>query len=985
MQRISLTWLLLGTLALLFIFYAIATIVTPQIADKAHNHFNKMITIHESLEQGYAQLYSRSHSIQRLLEVNLSQDKVSIDEVIESINWLEQKAKQIVFHFNPLKEQKPLENITEKIQHLLLMNSDFEEDLTSDDNRLIEQTIKQFIQKLAFDLSQNFQQLSTKALNKELHEIINQEIIDFNTDYDITISLMESYFNQPPNYQQLVEDMLIEQSKNIAKLNTFIQKNTFKNEINFSLIQSLHKQFQFYVLQFYQFTDEQDLQSDTFILLVEKINISWEQYESALSTQINQIDEIIRNNSTSLSADIKNQGEKINQLMIAGMIIAILTLLLFFYIAFFRLNSLRLAALMIAKGNRQPLPIISKSHDIVAEIVTAFNLMIESIAKQDKEIAHYVDELDIHRQHLEEEVIHRTEELALNNTKLLAEIILRKENEDQLKLSGLALANTSDAIMIADSNRLIVEVNPAFCHLTGYTRSEVLGKNPRLLKSGKQPDSFYQSMWKNLEKNGKWDGEIINRRKSGELFPIWQLINVVYDDKGKITNYIGVFRDISERKQTEKELHNLAYYDHLTQLPNRSLFYEYLEHELTIAKRNKNKVAVLFIDLDRFKNVNDSLGHQAGDQLLIDVSQCIQKSIRDEDIAARQGGDEFMLLLRKITDIDHVAIIAENIINKIQIPFKISKSKVSIGSSIGISIYPDDGSNVEELVKHADIAMYHAKEKGRGNYQFFDEFMNKNNVERIKLEHRLSIAIEKNLFQMYYQPQINRQGKIIGAEALIRWFDEELGFVPPDKFIPIAEDNGMIHQIGKQVVEMVCQQLKQWQALNIVDFSIAINISSKQLLHPEFINKLVKKIDDYQLQHGVLELEITETAILENLQEAKAVITQLSNSGFTMALDDFGTGYSSLAYLHQLPFDCLKIDRSFVCDIPDNHNSVMLTKSIISLAQSMNMKVVAEGVENDTQQHFLWAHECDFCQGYGISRPLAVDDFEEFLLKQNKN
>jgi len=459
----------------------------------------------------------------------------------------------------------------------------------------------------------------------------------------------------------------------------------------------------------------------------------------------------------------------------------------------------------------------------------------------------------------------------------------------------------------------------------------------------------------------------------------------VYDDEGKITNYIGVFRDISKLKQTEKELHELAYYDHLTQLPNRSLFYEYLEHEIVIAKRNKGKVAVLFIDLDRFKNVNDSLGHQAGDQLLIDVSQCIQQSIRDEDIAARQGGDEFMLLLRNIKDIDHVAIIAENIIKKIQIPFSIAKNKVSIGSSIGISIYPDDGKNIEELIKHADIAMYHAKEKGRGNYQFFDEFMNKTNVERIKLEQRLSLAIEKNLFQMYYQPKINRQGKVIGAEALIRWFDEELGFVPPDKFIPIAEDNGMIHQIGKQVVEMVCQQLKQWQAQNIIDFSIAINISSKQLLHPNFISKLVQKIKQYQLRHRDLELEITETAILENLEEAKSVVTQLSNSGFTMALDDFGTGYSSLAYLHQLPFDCLKIDRSFVCDIPDNHNSVTLTKSIIKLAQSMDMHVVAEGVENDTQKHFLWASECDYCQGYGISRPLAVDDFVEFLQNHNKS
>jgi diguanylate cyclase (GGDEF)-like protein/PAS domain S-box-containing protein len=978
-QRLSLTWLFTGTVGLLFILYLVSAVFSTFITRKAYDDVNQLITIHDSIGDIYRQLKIKSYSTRRMVELNLLNEQMSLDETLESIEWLNQSFENISHIFIQENQVNDIDLKIKKIRYLLVSARNVEDETADDIYGIINETsiLLNEIQSLVL---QNFGQ--TIKINKDLAGLkkIIQKTNNFDADFDLVSTSINTFLNQPPSYKNLVNDLFVEQSREVEKLKAIILEHHDFKTIDYDALEQSHKLLRFLTNKFYLNYENVDLQSDGYIELGRNVENSLEHYESLLNYQEERVDHIIDDISSGLSINLKKHEKLIFLYLLAGAVIAIICMTFFVFITYSRLNTLRNTVLSIAEGNLNQNKLTdSQSNDLVSSIIKAFNLMLQSITERDRQIQYHIKELSGHHQQLEQTVKLRTEELLTQNKLLEEEIILRKNKELRLMLSDLALANTSEAVFITGEDGIIVEANPAFCNISGYTRKEILGQKPSLLKSGKQSDAFYKGMREILDKQGIWNGEIINRRKSGELFPVWETINSVLNEEGKVTNYVSVFRDISKLKQAEKELHNLAYYDHLTKLPNRTLFYGYLEHEITTAKRNHTKIAVFFIDLDRFKNVNDTLGHLTGDRLLVEVSQRLQYIIRESDIVARQGGDEFLILLPGINDVNQVALTAGKINRELKAPFFFSKTEVHIDSSIGISIYPNDGDTVEQLIKHSDIAMYASKNTGRGHYKFFDALMNKKNLVRQKIEQRLNHAIENKSFELYFQPQINKDAAIVGAEALIRWQDSELGNVPPDIFIPIAEEMGMVHLITDQVIEMACKHIRDWKQQNLYYFTLSINVSAQDILRHNFVDSLKEKIQNYGLKHQDIGLEITETAILDNFEDADTVLTRLNQAGFTMILDDFGTGYSSLAYLHRLPINRLKIDRSFVKDIPENANSMTITKAIIKLAKSMDIQIVAEGVESKQQTDFLWLDGCDYCQGYEISKPLPLDKFIVFI------
>jgi len=968
-QRISLTWLLITTVFLVFIFYSIAAIKAPAVAFRAHEDLLQMAEKHTSLEKNHFKLRSRIDSARDMLAINLASERVAIQEVFDAATWVDQRVKKLTLKTNHKPQKKTLLSLEKTLRFLLkesAFGTEFEHD---DDAQNAEVLIRQYLQEFHINLVKSVTGLKADEI----------EITKFNVDYDFLISTLNAYFRQPPNYRLDIRTLLLEQKNHIETL-TANETTYNKGYFDVKKLKEIHNKVHFLTMQYYELFDETDLQSDTMISLVDKLTATWEQYEYFLSGQKHKINALIKERSYQLSRQVEKEGNNLYWLLLTGAALIFINLSIFFIIAYMRLSGLRTAALSIADGETTPALIKeSKSNDFISTITKAFNTMVQSLINREKEIHQYVTELSNHGEKLENEVKSRTKELSMKNKQLVEEVQLRKINEERLKISDLALANTSEAVLITNAQLEIIDVNPSYCNLTGFSKEEILGESPCFDRSGQHDDGFYQELWKTLNKKGHWSGEIINRRKSGEIFPIWETINAVTNTGGEIINYVGVFRDISDLKEVEKKLHNMAYHDHLTKLPNRSLFHEHLNHELDIAKRNEGKIAVLFIDLDRFKIINDTLGHEAGDQLLIEVSERLHKSIRESDIVARQGGDEFLILLRDIETIEMTASIAKNIIDRLKMPFYLSGTEAYIGSSVGISVYPDDGDNVEQLIKNGDIAMYHAKENGKGRYEFFNELMNEKNQKRQQIEHRLSIAIEKKAFTLHIQPQVNHEGVISGAEALLRWNDDVLGMVPPDLFIPIAEESGQIYEIGQQVVEMVCKSIHIMKSSNLPKFLVSLNLSSKELLNAGFVSNLSNNLKSFGVTPQEIELEVTETALLDNIEDAKATLTQLAKLGFTLALDDFGTGYSSLAYLHQLPFDRLKIDRSFISNIPEDPNSIAISKTILGFAQAMDMQVVAEGVETQQQQAFLWENNCDYCQGYKISRPLPINDFIDFV------
>jgi diguanylate cyclase (GGDEF)-like protein/PAS domain S-box-containing protein len=556
----------------------------------------------------------------------------------------------------------------------------------------------------------------------------------------------------------------------------------------------------------------------------------------------------------------------------------------------------------------------------------------------------------------------------------------QRKTESMLRQSATVFENTSEGVLITDSDATIIAVNKAFTKITGYPENEVLGRDPSILKSGLHDSEFYGAMWSSLQRDGEWRGEISDRRKNGEIFPKWQTISAVHDDNGKLTHYVSVFSDISQLKKSAKKLHDLAHHDPLTGLPNRLLLNARLDHTLQHAGRDGTHVAVLFLDLDNFKKINDSLGHPVGDYLLQQVAKRLLVCVREEDTVARLGGDELTIVLGSMRDARFAAKVAQQILDALSESFQLERQEVFVSASIGISIFPQDGRDSTALLKNADAAMYVAKNEGRNRYHFYAEELTIRASKSLALETHLHRALEREEFLLHFQPQVSLQsGKIVGMEALVRWQHPEIGLVSPAEFIPLAEENGLIGAIGKWVLRTACAQAKAWQNNGLSPVRISVNLSGRQLEQANIVKEVHDALKDTGLDPAYLELELTESAVMKRAEHAAKALDGLRALGTTIAIDDFGTGYSSLSYLKRFSVDRLKIDRSFVRDIPQDPNDVALARAIVALAKSLDLSVVAEGVETEAQRDLLTSIRCDEMQGYLFSPPRPASELESLL------
>ncbi len=564
------------------------------------------------------------------------------------------------------------------------------------------------------------------------------------------------------------------------------------------------------------------------------------------------------------------------------------------------------------------------------------------------------------------------------------DITVRMHAEEKLRQAAKVFESTMEGVMITDAGSAIVAVNPAFTEITGYTEAEVIGKNPRLRSSGHHDRTFYQAMWDSIRQKGSWRGEIWNRRKTGETYPEWLTINTVRDETGKIANYVGVFTDISQLKRSEAELDYLAHHDPLTALPNRLLFNARLEYAIQRAQREGTSLAVLFIDLDRFKTVNDSLGHPAGDQLLRNVATLLGTCVRGEDTVARLGGDEFVIILEGVGNSRDASAVAEKLLRTLDNRYDLDGQAVFISASIGISIYPADGQDGTTLLKNADAAMYQSKEEGRNTFRFYSAKLTRTARERLAMETELRRAIDKQEFVLNYQPQVDvSSGTIVGVEALVRWQHPQSGLISPLRFIPVAEETGLILPLGDWILTAACEQLQAWLASGLPPITLAVNLSPRQFQHRDLIRQVRTVLDATGLPPQLLELEITEGAIMERGEGAVTTLRALKDLGVKLAIDDFGTGYSSLAYLRRFPIDTLKIDQSFMRDIPHDTGAMEIAATIIAMARNLRLQVVAEGVEKLEQLAFLQRNDCGTYQGFLNSRPVTAEAFAALLRAVN--
>ncbi|MBF0264717.1 MAG: EAL domain-containing protein [Gammaproteobacteria bacterium] len=551
---------------------------------------------------------------------------------------------------------------------------------------------------------------------------------------------------------------------------------------------------------------------------------------------------------------------------------------------------------------------------------------------------------------------------------------------EEVKVYENSFQSSGEAMIITDHQNLILNVNDAFEDLTGYQLKEIIGKNPKHFASGSTPKETYKEMWTALSNDGFWQGELWDRKKDGEIYPKLISISALKDEQGVIQNYTASFSDITERKHSEQRIEQLAHYDVLTGLYNRYSLGERLGQLMLNAKRNEQQLAVIFIDLDKFKNVNDTLGHHIGDKLLIEVAQRINNAIRESDIAARNGGDEFVVVLNEVERTELIPHIAQKILSQIATPYLIDKNTLDITPSMGISVFPHDGTKDSELLKNADIAMYHAKNLGKNNFQFYSEDMLNSINERLTIEKELNYAINNNQLELYYQPQIcAKENHIVAVEALVRWVHPSKGMISPDNFIPIAEETGLIHSLGAWVMDTACHQLSIWKKSKIVDLHIAINLSTFQLQSEEIVNQVHSTMQKYNIEGKELEFEVTETSAMQNPGLAIKQLQKLRELGATLAIDDFGTGYSSLAYIKKIPIHILKIDKTFVKDIGTDDNDTEICAATLALAHNLRLKVVAEGVETEQQKEFLISHNCDYLQGFLYSKPLPANKITELL------
>ncbi|MCX8146312.1 MAG: EAL domain-containing protein [Azovibrio sp.] len=551
------------------------------------------------------------------------------------------------------------------------------------------------------------------------------------------------------------------------------------------------------------------------------------------------------------------------------------------------------------------------------------------------------------------------------------DISAQRQAEARLRLAARVFDNLSEAMTITGPDGRIQSVNPAFTSITGYSEAEAIGHKPgSLLGSGLHGPDFYREMWRALAEEGKWQGEIINRRKNGETYPEWLSITAVRDEDGQPLQYIALFSDISERKQAEAYIHHLAYHDPLTGLANRLLFNDRLDNAMHQAHRTRRPLALMLLDLDRFKAINDSLGHAAGDTLLKAVSQRLTRLLREGDTLGRLGGDEFALLLPEISSHADAASLASRMLAEFEKPFDLDGREVFTSTSIGIAVYPSDGETPAVLLKHADVALYNAKDAGRSAFRFFLQSDNEDSLERLELETDLRHAVARNELRLYYQPQVDaRTGLIHGVEALVRWQHPRRGLLLPGRFIHLAETTGYIDVLGRWCMETACRQLLQWQAMGLPIQQVAVNVSARQLRNPSFADMVAEILRETGLPPACLELELTESSLAEEPERIFQLFAQLRAWGVRIAIDDFGTGYSSLAYLSRFPVDVVKIDQSFVRGLGEAGETRSVVQAIILLARALSMKTVAEGVESEAQRKRLLEMSCDQLQGYLYARP----------------
>ncbi len=564
---------------------------------------------------------------------------------------------------------------------------------------------------------------------------------------------------------------------------------------------------------------------------------------------------------------------------------------------------------------------------------------------------------------------------------LVRDISERVDNLDRLRQAASVFNNVAEAILITDAQQQIIAVNHAFTRMTGWEEEELRGMTPSVLKSGAHDAPYYDELWKSLNETGHWRGEFWNRRKGGEGFPVVESINSVLDDEGEVRFYIGVFSDVTEQRQSQEQIRHLSDWDLLTGLPNRKLLFDRLHQAISRARRNSEGLALLQLDLDRFKHINDSMGHPVGDQLLTQVARRLEHITRDNDTLARVSGDEFILLVEDIDNAYQVANIAEKLQEAFTPAYALDDLSLYLSCSIGISLYPEDGQDGDTLLRSAEAAMYAAKEHGGGNYRFFTNEMSTRAYQRILLESHLRRALVADELEIYFQPQISLPDQaVIGAEVLVRWQHPELGLIMPDQFIPLAEESGLILELGLQVLRKACRQLQAWReaGVELVDY-LAVNVSALQVMRSPLVEQVLDVLHETGLPAQSLELEITENAIMQNPDRAVEIFGDLRKMGVRLALDDFGTGYSSLGYLKRLPIDKLKIDKSFVLDLLTDKNDRVITHTVVNLAKSLGIKVIAEGVEEQAQADFLLTEGCDEGQGYLYSRPLPREAFEQWV------
>ena len=608
----------------------------------------------------------------------------------------------------------------------------------------------------------------------------------------------------------------------------------------------------------------------------------------------------------------------------------------------------------------------------------------ERTRRYQAELESSVKALEEARDGLEARVKERTKDLEDANDHLRREIEERRYAQMELQLLEEIIENSLQGITITSPDVEILRVNPAFENITGYAAEEVIGKNPSVLKSSLHDEKFYENMWKSIEEQGRWAGEIWNRRKSGEAYPEWLNIMAIKDRDGEITHYAGIFHDLTEIKEKEEKIHYHVNHDALTELPNRFLFCETLRKEIDQAPRREHSVGVMHIDLDYFKRINDCLGHHAGDKVLREISRRLQSRLRQGDVLGKLSGDDFVVLVGEIKHDKHITSVAERMVSSFKKPIIIADQELHITASIGIALYPEDGVDAEQLMKNAETAMYRAKELGKNGFSFFTAEMNRRIGERLSLEGKMRKALREEEFEVFMQPRFSAEMEIVGMEALVRWRGKDGEIISPGEFIPLAEEIGLILPLGEMVLRKACEDAAELMRDGLGDFKVSVNLSPKQFMQEDLVQTVADALEKSGLPAGNLELEITETSVMTEIETAKLKLAELTALGVSLSIDDFGTGYSSMYYLKHFPINVLKIDRSFVRDIATDPNDAAIVKTIIGLAENFKLCVVAEGVETESQLEFLKENGCGEFQGYLLGKPMSLPDFREFLRCRNE-